>query len=424
LQKQKLNPLNYHISFMATIAPFKALRPQAQFAKQVAAPPYDVLNSKEAKIAARGNPNSFLHITKAEIDLPENIDTHSAAVYEKAKENLKAFCQREILFREDKPCYYIYQLVMNGRTQTGLVCGSSLDDYEKDIIKKHEFTRPEKEQDRINHITISGAQTGNVFLAYRTVDEIDVLIEQWKHKNTAVYDFTAEDAVRHTIWVVNNDSAIQTITGLFASKVPYTYIADGHHRAASADKVRKELGRKATANAGLLLTTLFPSTQLHIMDYNRVVKDLNELDETGFLHRIQEDFEVVKMSAQFSPAKLHEVGMYLNKKWYKLTAKEGAYSNDPIGVLDVTILQNNLLDKVLGIKDQRTDKRIDFVGGIRGLGELETRVNSGEMQVAFSLYPVSIQQLFDIADSGNVMPPKSTWFEPKLRDGLLTHLID
>ena len=409
---------------MATIAPFKALRPQAQFAKQVAAPPYDVLNSKEAKIAARGNPNSFLHITKAEIDLPENIDTHSMAVYEKAKENLKAFCQREILFRENKPCYYIYQLVMNGRTQTGLVCGSSLDDYDKGIIKKHEFTRPEKEQDRINHITISGAQTGNVFLAYRTVNEVDVIIEQWKQKNTAVYDFTAEDGIRHTVWVINNDSIIQSLTTLFVSEVPFTYIADGHHRAASADKVRKELGRKATPNAGLLLTTLFPSSQLYIMDYNRVVKDLNGLDEAEFLKSVQEDFEVETVQNQFGPARLHEIGMYLGRKWYKLTAKEGTFSNDPIGVLDVTILQNNLLDKILGIKDQRTDKRIDFVGGIRGLGELENRVGSGEMQVAFSLYPVSIQQLFDIADSGNVMPPKSTWFEPKLRDGLLTHLID
>jgi len=409
---------------MATIAPFKALRPQAQFAKQVAAPPYDVLNSKEAKIAARGIPNSFLHVTKAEIDLPDNIDVHSSQVYEKAKENLKAFLQRNILFRENKPCYYIYQLVMNDRTQTGLVCGSSLDDYDNDIIKKHEFTRPEKEQDRINHITISGAQTGNVFLAYRTVDEIDAIIDQWKQKNTAVYDFTADDGIRHTVWIISNDSTIQAITELFDTEVPHTYIADGHHRAASAARVRKQLGSKASANANLFLTTLFPSTQLHIMDYNRVVKDLNNLDESAFLQCVTEEFDVEKAPSQFTPARLHEFGMYLGTHWYKLTAKEGTYSTDPIGVLDVTILQNNLLDKILGIKDQRTDKRIDFVGGIRGLGELETRVNSGDMKVAFSLFPVSIQQLFDIADSGNVMPPKSTWFEPKLRDGLLTHLID
>jgi len=409
---------------MATIAPFKALRPQAQFAKQVASPPYDVLNSNEAKMEARGNPNSFLHITKAEIDLPENIDVHSQPVYQKAKENLKAFLQREILFRETKPCYYIYRLIMNDHTQTGLVCGSSLEDYDKGIIKKHEFTRPEKEQDRINHITTTGAQTGNVFLAYRTVAVIDVVIEQWKQKNTAVYDFTAEDGIRHTLWVINNDTVIATLTALFASKVPDTYIADGHHRAASADKVRIELGRKATINSTLFLTTLFPSTQLKIMDYNRVVKDLNGLDEPSFLKRISEDFDVEKMPSKFSPAHIHQFGMYLGRRWYKLIAKEGTYTNDPIGILDVTILQNNLLDKILGIKDQRTDKRIDFVGGIRGPVELETRVESGEMAVAFSLYAVSIQQLFDIADSGNVMPPKSTWFEPKLRDGLLTHLID
>lgn len=409
---------------MASIVPFKALRPQAQFAKQVASRPYDVLNSSEAKIEARGNPSSFLHITKSEIDLPENIDIHSGQVYEKAKENLQAFIQRNIVFREDKPCYYIYQLVMNGRSQTGLVCGSAISDYEDDIIKKHEHTRPEKEQDRINHIKTSGAQTGNVFLAYQTVDEIEAIIEQWKQRNSAVYNFTADDDVQHTVWVISNDTAIQKITELFATRVPHTYIADGHHRAASAAKVNKVLGDKATANADIFLTTLFPSGQLHIMDYNRVVKDLNGLEENEFLTRLNESFEVEHLPSCFSPTQLHEFGMYLGKNWYKLMAKDGTYTSDPIGILDVTILQNNLLDKILGIKDQRTDKRIDFVGGIRGLGELEKRVSSGEMKAAFSLYPVSVQQLFDIADSGNVMPPKSTWFEPKLRDGLLTHLID
>ena len=409
---------------MASIVPFKALRPQAQFAKQVASRPYDVLNSSEAKIEARGNPSSFLHITKSEIDLPENTDIHSGEVYEKAKENLRAFIQRNIVFREDKPCYYIYQLVMNGRSQTGLVCGSTINDYENDIIKKHEHTRPEKEQDRINHIKTSGAQTGNVFLAYRTVEEIETIIEQWKQRNSAVYNFTADDDIQHTVWVISNDTAIQKITELFATRVPHTYIADGHHRAASAAKVNKVLGNKATANADIFLTTLFPSGQLHIMDYNRVVKDLNGLEENEFLTRLNESFEVEQLPSCFSPTQLHEFGMYLGKNWYKLMAKDGTYTSDPIGILDVTILQNNLLDTILGIKDQRTDKRIDFIGGIRGLGELEKRVNSGEMKVAFSLYPVSVQQLFDIADSGNVMPPKSTWFEPKLRDGLLTHLID
>lgn len=408
---------------MVTIHPFKALRPAAEFARQVASRPYDVLNSKEAKTEAEGNSASFLHITKSEIDLPESIDIHAQQVYDKAKENLDAFISRKILFRESKACYYIYQLVMNGRSQTGLVCGSSVDDYENDLIKKHEFTRPEKELDRINHIKTTGAQTGNVFLAYKQVEAIDEVIDAWK-KKSPVYDFTADDGIQHTVWIVNDDDTIEKISALFKEKVPCTYIADGHHRAASAAKVRKALGDTAQDGADLFLTTLFPSNQLHIMDYNRVVSDLNGLDETGLLAALGNQFTVEKAAKAFSPEQLHTFGMYINKQWYRLTAKEGSYGNDPIGVLDVTILQNNLLDPVFNIKDQRTDKRIDFVGGIRGLGELEKRVDSGEMAVAFSLHPVSIQQLFDIADSGNVMPPKSTWFEPKLRDGLLTHLID
>lgn len=408
---------------MVTIHPFKALRPAAELAKQVASRPYDVLNSKEAKTEAQGNNASFLHITKSEIDLPENIDSHSQEVYIKAKENLDAFISRKILFRESKACYYIYELTMNGKSQTGLVCGSSVDDYENGLVKKHEFTRPEKEQDRINHIKTTGAQTGNVFLAYRNVAEVDTIINKWKEKSP-VYNFTADNNIQHTIWIVNDDVTIENISSLFKEKVPCTYIADGHHRAASAAKVRAALGDKAKEGADYFLTTLFPSDQLHIMDYNRVVTDLNGLSEEDFLSSIKNNFKVEKADKAFSPGKLHEMGMYLNNQWYRLTANEGSYSDDPIGILDISILSNNLLDRVLNIKDQRTDKRIDFVGGIRGLGELEKRVNSGEMAVAFSLHPVTIQQLFDIADSGNVMPPKSTWFEPKLRDGLLTHLID
>lgn len=408
---------------MASIVPFKALRPQPQFAKQVASRPYDVLNSAEARKEAEGNPNSFLHITKPEIDLQDNIDVYSSQVYEKAKENLHAFVQRDVLFREEKPCYYIYQLVMGARSQTGLVCGSSVDDYENDIIKKHEFTRPDKEQDRINHIKTTGAQTGNVFLAYKSVQAVDDVIEKWKKTHHPVYDFKAPDGVSHTIWIVNEAAIITVITELFKNQVPVTYIADGHHRAASAAKVRKALGDKAGEQSNYFLTTLFPSDQLQIMDYNRVVKDLNGLTEEELLNKLNEDFIVQKSTTAVSPKSLHEFGLYLNKQWYVLQSKAGTYKDDPIGVLDVTILQDNILDKLLGIKDQRTDKRIDFVGGIRGLAELEKRVNSGEMAVAFSLHPVSIQQLFDIADSGNVMPPKSTWFEPKLRDGLLTHLI-
>jgi uncharacterized protein (DUF1015 family) len=408
---------------MVTIHPFKALRPEAQHARTVASRPYDVLNSKEAKIEAQGNPNSFLHITKSEIDLPEDTDIHSQKVYDTAKENLDAFISRNVLFRESKPCYYIYQLVMNGRSQTGLVCGSSVDDYENDLVKKHEFTRPEKEQDRINHIKTTGAQTGNVFLAYRNVAEIDALIDKWKKEKKPVYDFVADDKIQHSIWIVNDDKIINSISQLFKTKVPATYIADGHHRAASAAKVRKALGKKAGASADAFLTTLFPSNQLYIMDYNRMVKDLNGLTADTLLQQLQQQFTIQKSAEAVSPAALHQFGMYLNQQWYTLTAKDTAYTNDPIGVLDVTILQNNVLDKLLGIADPRTDTRIDFVGGIRGLAELEKRVDSGEMAVAFSLHPVSIQQLFDIADSGNVMPPKSTWFEPKLRDGLLTHLI-
>jgi uncharacterized protein (DUF1015 family) len=408
---------------MAVISPFKALRPAAELASKVASKPYDVLNSKEAKTEAQGNPYSFLHVTKSEIDLPETIDIHSKAVYEKAKQNLDAFIQRNVLFRESKPCYYIYQLVMNGRSQTGLVCGSSVDDYEQDIIKKHEFTRPEKEQDRINHIKTTGAQTGNVFLAYRNVEAIDSLIEQWKKDRSPIYDFIADDGVQHTIWIVNDSETISHISSLFQEEVPCTYIADGHHRAASAAKVKQSLGEQAPEGTNIFLTTLFPATHLAIMDYNRIAKDLNGLDSTAFITEVGESFEVEEKEEAVAPSRLHQFGMYLGAKWYELTAKQGTFTEDPIGVLDVTILQNNLLDKILGIKDPRTDTRIDFVGGIRGLGELEKRVNSGEFAVAFSLFPVSIEQLFEIADSGNVMPPKSTWFEPKLRDGLLTHLI-
>ena len=409
---------------MVNIYPFKALRPEAQHAKNVASRPYDVLNSKVAKVEAQGNPYSFLHITKSEIDLPEDTDIHSKKVYETAKENLDAFISRNVLFRESKPCYYIYQLIMNGVSQTGLVCGSSVDDYENDLIKKHEFTRPEKEQDRINHIKTTGAQTGNVFLAYKNVDEIDTLISKWKKDKNPVYDLVADDKIQHTIWIINDSKVSDKITELFQTKVPATYIADGHHRAASAAKVRKALGKKAPEGADIFLTTLFPSNQLRIMDYNRLVKDLNGFSADEMLEKLSEKFTIEKAAEAVSPAQLHEFGLYIKNQWYKLVSKEGTYSEDPIGILDVTILQENVLDPLLGIKDQRTDKRIDFVGGIRGLAELEKRVDSGEMAVAVSLYPVSIQQLFDIADSGNVMPPKSTWFEPKLRDGLLTHLIN
>lgn len=410
---------------MVTITPFKALRPEAQLAKQVASRPYDVLNSKEAKVEAQGNSHSFLHITKAEIGLPDTMDIHSPEVYEKAKENLTAFISRNILFRENKPCYYIYRLTMNGRSQAGLVCGSSVDDYENGMIKKHEFTRPDKETDRINHIKITGAQTGNVFLAYRNVAAIDAVINGWMNDKNPQYDFVADDDIQHSIWIVSDDETIATITNLFKTEVLATYIADGHHRAASAAKVRSALGDVATENSNYFLTTLFPSDQLSIMDYNRLVKDLNGFNPEEFLQKCSAHFSIEPQEEAYLPEAPHYFGMYLGAQWYKLYAAPTTYNaNDPIAVLDISILQQLILEPILNIKDQRTDARIDFVGGIRGLTELEKRVDSGDMAVAFSIYPVSIDQLLAVADSGEVMPPKSTWFEPKLRDGLLTHLID
>jgi uncharacterized protein (DUF1015 family) len=406
---------------MAIIKPFRALRPHNEYAPQVASRPYDVLNSQEARKEAGDNLLSFLHVTKSEIDLPADIDTHSNQVYLKAKENLEKLIQKSVFFQDEKPCYYIYELAWKGRTQTGLVCVSSVEDYFNDVIKKHEFTRPEKEKDRIDHMQTIRAQTGNVFLACKDLKELSDVFDKWKDQNTAEYFFTANDGVTHTVWVVNSIATIDTITNLFKERIPFTYIADGHHRAASAAKVSQQL--KDSEDARYFLTTIFPANELAILDYNRLVRELNGLSEEEFLERLKDHFSIEKATEAHSPKELHQFGMYLGKQWYRLTAREGTYKTDPIGILDVTILQDNLLDKLLGIEDPRTDNRVDFVGGIRGLSELEKRVDSGEMKVAFSLHPVSMQQLFDIADSGNVMPPKSTWFEPKLRDGLLTHLI-
>jgi len=355
--------------------------------------------------------------------MPVELSIYDSSVYEKAKSNLEEMLASGVLFQDATPCYYIYELVMDGRSQTGLVCCSSVDDYENDIIKKHEFTRPEKEQDRINHIKITRAQTGNVFLAYRNVVSLDVLIRDWKKNNTPAYDFKADDGISHRIWVIGAEDAVNNITSIFEQEVPCTYIADGHHRAASAAKVRAALGDAAGPEADGFLTTLFPADELKIMSYNRVVKDLNGMEPNELISALQEDFMVSSSEVPVDPAQLHEFGMYMEGEWYHLTSIKGTYTDDPIGVLDVSIFSRNILEKFLDIEDQRTDKRIDFVGGIRGLKELEKRVDSGEMKVAFSFYPVSIGQLFDISDSGNVMPPKSTWFEPKLRDGLLTHLI-
>jgi uncharacterized protein (DUF1015 family) len=408
---------------MAIISAFRGLRPSKELASSVASLPYDVLNSAEARTLVEKNPYSFLHITKAEIDLPEGTDVHSEKVYHKAADNLFIFRDNKILVQESVPVYYIYELTMSGRKQTGLVCVSAVSDYENDIIKKHELTRPEKELDRINHMRITGAQTGNVFLAYKSNDGLSSLIDSWKKEHEAEYDFTAVDGISHRVWIVDNPKTIAQITGIFRDQIPNTYIADGHHRAASAAKVRNALGKEGGQDAEYFLTTLFPSNELRIMDYNRVVRDLNGLDEPGFLEKLKKNFMIEPSDVALSPDQPHEFGMYLGNKWYKLIAKENSFPADPIGILDVSILQNNILSPILGVHDPRTDNRVDFIGGIRGLGELVKKVDGGQMKVAFSLYPVSMDQLFVIADHGEIMPPKSTWFEPKLRDGLLTHLI-
>jgi len=414
---------------MAIISPFRGIRPKKELADKVAAKPYDVLNSKEARAEAAGNTYSFYHISKAEIDLPDTIDVHDEAVYKKAAENQELFLENGVLIQDETPCYYIYSLTWKGRTQTGLVCGSSVEDYNNNIIKKHEFTRPEKELDRINHITYTQCQSGVVFLAYRNVSDMDFLTNNWMKNNAAEYDFELNDGVRHTIWVVNEPNTVANITKIFAEQVPATYIADGHHRAASAMRVSDAARKNNPNHTGAeeynsFITTIFPENELAILDYNRVAKDLNGLSPADLLSKLAVDFDVQLVGSDIvTPSTLHEFGMYIDKNWYRLIAKEGTYSNDPIGILDVSILQNNVLSKLLNINDPRVDTRVDFVGGIRGLGELVKRVDSGDMAVAFSLYPVTIQQLFDIADSGNVMPPKSTWFEPKLRDGLVMHSI-
>lgn len=413
---------------MAKITPFKGLRPSPQLASQVATLPYDVVSVAEAR-EFKKNPYNFYHVTRSEIDLPEGIDVHSQHVYDKANENFDQMVADKILVQDSEPCYYIYELVMNGRSQTGLVCGSSVDDYNNGIIKKHEFTRPEKEQDRINHIITTGAQTGVVFLAYNDCESVQTVIDNWKKDHAPTYDFTAEDGVRHIFWVMDDYAKVASITRSFASDVPCTYIADGHHRAASAAKVCKGMRENGYSVDGdeafnYFITCIFPASQCKIMDYNRVVKDLGGISPEQLLERLKTDFEVSVVGKEaFKPSQPRDFGMYMGGTWYKLTSKPGTYTTDPIGILDISILSNNVLDKILGISDQRTDKRIDFVGGIRGMQALEQRVDSGECAVAFSIYPVSIQQLFDIADSGNVMPPKSTWFEPKLRDGLVVYMI-
>ena len=412
---------------MAVIRKFKAIRPTSEMAEAVAALPYDVVNSEEAREMTKDKPYSFLHVDKAEIDLPVGTDIYSPQVYAKAKENLDKLVSDGILVQDNKPMLYVYELTMDGRSQTGLVACTSIDEYLNGIIKKHELTREDKEQDRIRHVDICNANTGPIFLAYRTVDEISAIIENVK-KNAPVYDFTAEDGIKHRAWVIDNDETANKLIKLFKA-VPNLYIADGHHRNASAAKVGLKRRAEHPDYTGdeefnYYLAVIFPSDQLKIMDYNRVVKDLNGMTSEEFMNKLAEKFDIHEADGRAKPEKQYDFGMYLDKKWYMLTAKENLRVNDAVAGLDVSILQDNVLIPILGIGDIRTDKRIDFVGGIRGLGELERRVDSGEMKVAFAMYPTSIDQLMTIADENKIIPPKSTWFEPKLRSGLFIHSLD
>ena len=415
---------------MITIRPFKGLRPRKDIADKVAAKPYDVLNSQEAKEEAKDNPFSFLKISKPEINFDTTIDQYADEVYEKGKEIFDGFMNDGILVRDEKPCLYIYAQTMDGRTQTGLVAGSSINDYFEDKIKKHELTLVAKENDRIKHMKTKMAQPGMVFLTYKSVPEIDAIIDFYCDDHEAENDFTDSQNVRHQLWKIENENVIAKLVELFHQKGKESYIADGHHRSAASAKVGKQLREENPNYTGnepfnYFLSCLFPSNQLQIQDYNRLIKDTNNLSEDELLDKIKIHFDIDKIGAQiYKPTHLHTFSMYVNGNWYKLIAKQNTFDeNDPIGVLDVTILSKYVLDEILDIKDQRTDKRIDFVGGIRGLAELQKRVDSGEMKIAFAFYPVSLDQLIAIADSGNIMPPKSTWFEPKLKSGLVINLL-
>lgn len=415
---------------MAIIKPFKGIRPPQELVEQVASRPYDVLNSDEARTEAEGNEKSLYHIIKPEIDFPVGTDEHDERVYAKAAENFQLFQDKGWLVQDSKENYYIYAQTMNGKTQYGLVVGAYVPDYMDGVIKKHELTRRDKEEDRMKHVRVNNANIEPVFFAYPDNEQLDAIIRKYTAEKP-VYDFVAsDDGFGHTFWVIDQEEDIAAITAAFA-QMPALYIADGHHRSAAAALVGAEKAKQNPQHRGdeeynYFMAVCFPAGQLTIIDYNRVVKDLNGLTPVEFLAALEKNFVVEEKGADiYKPAGLHNFALYLDNKWYSLTAKEGTYNdNDPIGVLDVTISSNLILDEILGIKDLRSDKRIDFVGGIRGLGELKKRVDSGEMKVALALYPVSMKQLMDIADTGNIMPPKTTWFEPKLRSGLIIHKLD
>lgn len=414
---------------MAKVKPFRGLRPPKQFVEQVASKPYDVLSSEEARAEAEGNEKSLYHIIKPEIDFEPGTGEHEQKVYDKAVENFQKFQREGWLVQDEKEQYYLYAQTMDGRTQYGLVVGASVDDYLTGKIKKHELTRKEKEVDRMHHIEINNANIEPVFLSFPTNEVLERVIARTA-KTQPEYDFVSEDGIGHTLWCISDDAVINEITEAFA-KIPYLYIADGHHRTAAAAHVGEEKAKADPNHTGkeeynYLLAVCFPESHLKVMDYNRVVKDLNGLTDEEFLQKVGEKFVVEDKGTEiYRPAALHNFSLYLGGKWYSLTAKEGTYDdNDPIGVLDVKISSDYILRDILNIVDLRTDKRIDFVGGIRGLGELKDRVDSGEMKMALALYPVTMRQIIDIADSGNIMPPKATWFEPKLRSGLIIHKLD
>ncbi len=414
---------------MAKIKPFRGVRPPRELVEEVASRPYDVLNSDEARRGADGNPKSLYHTIKPEIDFDPSTDEHDPRVYDKAVENFNAFQSNGWLVQDDDDHYYIYAQTMDGRTQYGIVIAANVDDYMEERIKKHELTRRDKEEDRMKHVRINNANVEPVFFAFPDNDVLERIIADVT-KGAPEYDFTAPDGFGHHFWVIDDKATIEAITGEFA-RIPYLYIADGHHRTAAAalvgaEKAKANPGHRGDEEYNYFLAVAFPASHLKIIDYNRVVRDLNGLTPEEFLSRLEKDFIVEARGADiYKPEKLHNFSLYLAGTWYSLTAREGRYNDqDPIGVLDVTISSDLILRDILGITDLRSDKRIDFVGGIRGLSELSRRVDSGEMAMALALYPVSMKQLMDIADSGNIMPPKTTWFEPKLRSGLVIHKLD
>jgi len=416
---------------MAILKAFKGLRPPVEIVKLLASRPYDVLNSEEARIEAKDNPYSLLRVTKAEIDLPQGIDVHGKEVYDKVVENFASFINNKWLVQDKEEKLYIYAQTMNGRTQYGIVGCTSIEDYFNDKIKKHELTRKDKEEDRMIHVRITNANVEPVFFSYPANSDIDEIVNNIVVYNKPVYDFITDEGFGHQFWTVNDRVTIDRIIEIFEKEIPSLYVADGHHRTAAAalvglEKRKNNPNHNGTEEYNFFMSVLFPDNQLKIIDYNRVVKDLNGLSNQELFQMLNEVFLVENKGSEiYTPAFLHNFAMYFDGNWYSLTAKEGTYADkDPIGVLDVTILSSLVLDHILDIKDLRTSTRVDFVGGIRGLGELKRRVDSGEMKAAFALYPVSMEQLINIADTGNIMPPKTTWFEPKLRSGLVVHLLD